>query len=223
MTLPETDIITAKYVIQNFSVISKQTKDDISKDENIAILNIIENKNPRIFMLEVPTIAISAKRHSLEEYIQKFYEIGYKVSYAVYDEASFSGYPVLGRQGYIVGCKYGEDLSYIFPEPTYENWKRELEYDSPKNIHPYYRKLNFQTDDWEKGYVYSRAYGKLTKSQYIRMGYARESYFIDEVGPRRFTHNELATLKGLYSYNYNEIKIKLVHISKLQMRRMYIR
>lgn len=206
--LPETDIITAKYVIQNFSVISKQTKDDISKDENVAILNIIENKNPRIFMLEVPTIAISAKRHSLEEYIQKFYEIGYKVSYAVYDEASFSGYPVLGRQGYIVGCKYGEDLSYIFPEPTYENWKRELEYDSPKNIHPYYRKLNFQTDDWEKGYVYSRAYGKLTKSQYIRMGYARESYFIDEVGPRRFTHNELATLKGLYSYNYNEIKNK---------------
>ncbi len=208
ISLPEADVIISKYVMQNFSSVATQKNDKLLNDENITIFNIIANKNPSVFMLEVPAIAIAVKRQGLEEYIQRFYEIGYKVSYAIYDETSFSGYPVVGRQGYVIGSRLNEDLGYIFPEPLYESWKRELEYDSPRNIYSYYRNINFQTDDWEKGYVYLRAHRKITKSQCIRMGYVRESYFIDEIGPRRFTHNELAVLKGLYNYNYNESRNK---------------
>lgn len=201
--LPDADIITAKY-IQNSSYESGRMRYDIPKNENIAIFNIISRKNPIIFLLEVPASSITSKRQNIEDYMQRFYEIGYSVSYVIYDEMSFSGYPMVGRQGYIIGCRIGENTGFAFPRPLYVSPERELTYDSPEYIYPWYRKLNFSTDGWESGCVYLRTRGAFAKSQYIHMGYMRENYFIDQIGPRRFTHNELATLKGLHDYNYNK-------------------
>lgn len=201
--LPDADIITAKY-IQHLSYESGRMRYDIPKNENIAIFNIIAKKSPILFLLEVPVSSITSKRQNLEDYMQRFYEIGYSVSYVIYDEMSFSGYPIVGRQGYIIGCRIGENTGFAFPRPLYVSPERELTYDSPEYIYPWYRKLNFSTDGWESGCVYLRARGAFSKSQHIHMGYMRENYFIDQIGPRRFTHNELATLKGLHDYNYNK-------------------
>lgn len=201
--LPDADIITAKY-IQHFSYASGRMRYDMPENENIPIFNIISKKNPILFLLEVPVSSITSKRYNLEDYMQKFYEIGYSVSYVVYDEMNFSGYPMVGRQGYIVGCRNSENVGFTFPKPLYVNPERKLTYDSPENIYPWYRKLNFSTDDWENGCLYLRTRGTFAKTQQIHMGYMRENFFIDQIGPRRFTHNELAALKGLHKYNYNK-------------------
>lgn len=201
--LPDAEIVTASY-IQQLSFHSGHMRYDIPKSENVAIYNIISKKTPILFLLEVPVISLKSKKQNLEEYMKKFYEIGYSVSYAIYDEMNFSGYPMVGRRGYVIGCKNSEEAEFIFPKPLYISPERELVYDSTENIYPWYRKMNFSTNDWEMGYMYLNSRGVITKSQNIKMGYMRENYIIDHIGPRRLTHNELATLKGLYNYNYNK-------------------
>lgn len=205
--LPDADIITAKY-IQRLNYKTGNIEYDILQNTNTAIFNIISKKSPFLFLLEVPVNSIISKRQELEDYIQMFYEIGYSVSYAIYDEKSFSGYPVVGRQGYIIGCRIGESVEFKFPQSSNINFNRKLIYDLPENIDPWYRKLNFLTNDWERGYFYLRIRGVVEKTEYIHMGYMRENYCIDQIGPRRFTHNELASLKGLYQYNYNNQRNK---------------
>lgn len=193
--LPDADIIAAKY-IQNLSAPGRG-------NENTVICDIITKKNPILFLLEVPVSSITLRGKSLEDYMQRFYEIGYSISYVVYDESSFSGYPMVGRQGYIIGCRVDENAGFEFPNPLYDSPTREPICDLPENIYPWYRKLNFPTDDLERGCFYLRSRGIITKEEQIHMGYMRENYFVDRIGPRRFTHNELASLKGLYPYNYN--------------------
>ena len=200
--LPNAEIITAKY-IQHLSYESGRMRYDVPKNENIVIFNIISKKNPGAFVLEVPVSSITSKRQNLEEYIHRFYEIGYSVSYVVYDEMNFSGYPMVGRQGYIVGCRSDYNTEFVFPKAMYVSPDREVLLESPEKIYPWYRKLNFSTNDWEPGCLYLRTRGILSKNKYIHMGYMRENFLIDEIGPRRFTHNELASLKGLHNYNYN--------------------
>ena len=200
--LPDAEIITAKY-IQHLSYESGHMRYNIPKNENIVIFDIISKKNPIAFLLEVPVSSITSKRQNLEEYIYKFYDIGYSVSYVVYDEMSFSGYPMVGRQGYIVGYRVSHNTEFLFPEAIYASSERELLLESPEKIYPWYRKLNFPTSDWKRECLYIRTRGVLSENQYIHMGYMRENFLIDEIGPRRFTHNELASLKGLHNYNYN--------------------
>lgn len=200
--LPDVDIITAKYA--QLSLQSMHVRYDMPRNENTVIFNIISAKTPTLFLLEVPVSSIISKRQDLEEYIQRFCKIGYSVSYAIYDEMNFSGYPMVGRQGYVIGCKNCKSTGFLFPKPVYLKPGRELIYDLPENIYPWYRKLKFSTSDWERGCLYLRTRGNFTKIRDVHMGYMRENYFIDQIGPRRFTHNELATLKGLYNYNYNK-------------------
>lgn len=132
--LPNAEIITAKY-IQHLSCESGRMRYDVPKNENIVIFNIISKKNPGAFVLEVPVSSITSKRQNLEEYIHRFYEIGYSVSYVVYDEMNFSGYPMVGRQGYIVGCRSDYNTEFVFPKAMYVSPDREVLLESPeKNI-----------------------------------------------------------------------------------------
>lgn len=200
--LPDADIITAKYVQHQFYK-PVQMNADMKSDENIAIFNVISKKNPILFLLEVPINSFISRRPELENYIQKFYQIGYSVSYVTYDEKSFSGYPMVGRQGYIIGHKNDESVGFIFPEQSHAAPDRKIICDPYENIYPWYRNIKFSTVGWEKGCLYLRTGGKITKTEQIHMGYMRENYIVDEIGPRRLTHNELASLKGLCKYNYN--------------------
>lgn len=201
--LPDADIITAKY-IQHLSYENGYRRYHIPDTENNAVFNVIKDKQPLVFMLEVPIRSITSKKADLESYIQKFSWLGYEISYLVYDEMSFSGYPIVGKQGYIIGHKNWWDSRFEFPEPMYAYPEMKIVYQSSETIYPWYRKINFSTKDWEEGNWYLRTKGVIGKTVSIRMGYMREYYLMDEIGPRRFTHNELATLKGLYEYNYNK-------------------
>lgn len=160
--LPDAEIITAKY-IQHQSYESGRMRYDIPENENMAILDIISKKNPIAFLLEVPVSSITSKRQNLEEYIHRFYEIGYSVSYVIYDEMSFSGYPMVGRQGYIVGCRISHNTEFVFPKAMYVSPERELLLESPEKIYPWYRKLNFPTSDWKRGCLYLRTRGILSE------------------------------------------------------------
>lgn len=210
--LPDADIITAKYTEQ---LLIRNNEYNVSKNENTAIFDIISKKKPILFLLEVPVGSIISRRQNIEDYMQRFYENGYSVSYVIYDEMSFSGYPTWGRQGYIIGCRIDETTGFEFPKPLYTDPEKELIYDSIENIYPWYRKINFSTDDWEKGCLYYRNLGTFTKIKRVHMECIRENYFIDQIGPRRFTHNELASIKGLHYYNYNKRSNKIRMYKKI--------
>lgn len=159
-------------------------------------------------MLEVPVSSLRSKRDMLEEYMQKFLNLEYEISYVVYDEISFSGLPMEGKQGFIIGYKVFNNEKFIFPEPVYRSTIFEPFYEISEKVDQWYRKINFSTAGWEKENWYLRTRGTVEKTNNVHMGYMRENYLVDEIGPRKFTHNEFAAFKGLYKYNYNRCKSK---------------
>lgn len=204
---PNADIITAKY-IQHLSIKSGRKMYHSRKNVNDVIYNMIKMKNPAIFLLEVPISSFTKRGEELEEYLQRFQYDGYKISYTLYQERSVSGYPVVGKQGYIVGYKLNTEKEFRFPEENLFKHEREVIFENMEQIFPWYRKVGLPTENWEKGSWYVRAGSKVEKTDVIHMGYMRENYLVDFVGARRFTHNELAWLKGLDNFNYNSCNNK---------------
>jgi site-specific DNA-cytosine methylase/ABC-type lipoprotein export system ATPase subunit len=204
-TLPDADLIVAKYIQQSFSVSGKK---GYNENTNITIYNIIEKKDPTFFLFEVPVSSLKTKRYNLEEYMQKFLMLGYDISYMVYDEMNFSGFPMVGKQGYIIGYKVLGNIKFKFPEPVYRRPIHEPSYENSEKVDQWYRKINFSTADWKRENWYLRNHGNVEKTSNIHMGYMRENYLVDSIGPRRFTHNEFAVFKGLYNCNYNRCNSK---------------
>lgn len=200
--LPDADIITAKY-IQRLSVENGFKMYHSREYVNDVIYKIIKIKNPAVFLLEVPSSSFTKGRPVLEEYLQRFLSDGYKLSYTLYQERSISGYPVVGKQGYIVGHKLHTEREFRFPEERFYTYEKELILEREEEVLPWYRKVGIPTETWEKGDLYVREGSKVEKTNVIHMGYIRENYLVDYVGARRFTHNELAWIKGLDNYNYN--------------------
>lgn len=211
-SLPDADLITANYIQQSFAIAGKI---EHSNNVNSAIYNIIENKNPTIFLLEVPVISLRLKRHDLEEYMQRFSKLGYDISYMIYDENNFSGLSIDGKQGIIIGFKVLGNVKFKFPEPFYISPIHKPSYENSDMVNDWYRKINFSTEDWEEDNWYIRIRGKVDKTSNVHMGYMRENYIVDSIGPRRFTHNELAAFKGLYSFDYNKCINKKRMYSKI--------
>lgn len=200
--LPDADIITAKYM--QFTFVESGLRMYSSKEHvNDAIYNIIKIKNPALFLLEVPVSSFGRGREVLEKYLQRFLYEGYKIAYTLYQEGQVSGYPVIGKQGYIVGYRLNTEKEFRFPEERLFEQEREVVFENIEAIFSWYRKVGVPTETWEKGCWYLRFNGKVEKTDKIHMGYMRENYLVDYIGARRFTHNELAWLKGLDNYNYN--------------------
>ena len=200
--LPDADIITDKYMQRN-SVGNGLRMYHSKEYINDAIYNVIKVKNPAIFLLEVPISSFGIGRAVLEEYLQRFLYDGYKITYTLYQEGRVSGYPVIGKQGYIVGHRLNTEKEFRFPEERHFTQDREVIFENIEEIFPWYRKVGVPTSTWEKGSWYLRFNGKVEKTNVIHMGYMRENYLVDYIGARRFTHNEVAWLKGLDNYNYN--------------------
>lgn len=200
--LPDADIITAKYIQRN-SVENGLRMYHSKEHVNDAIYNVIKEKNPAIFLLEVPVSSFGKGRATLEEYLQRFLYDGYKITYTLYQEGNVSGYPMIGKQGYIVGHRLNTEKEFRFPEERLFTQEREVVLENKEEIFPWYRKVGVPTETWEKGSWYLRFNGNVEKTDAIHMGYMRENYLVDYIGARRFTHNELAWLKGLDNYDYN--------------------
>lgn len=200
--LPKADIITAKYM-QRMAVENRFKMYRSRENVNDMIYKIIKRKNPEVFLLEVPAGSFSKGRVELEEYLQRFLCDGYKLSYTLYQEGKISGYPVVGKQGYIVGYRVHTEEEFRFPEERFDSFQKEPVWEDVKEIPMWYRKIEIRTEHCEQGSWYVREGSKIEKTGVIHMGYMRENYVVDYLGVRRFTHNELARLKGLDNYNYN--------------------
>lgn len=217
--LPNADLITGKIIHQPLSI-SYSKRREIStimqNSANKGIYNIISYKLPPIFLLEAPSVILTKNRGEEFKYILENYEkIGYKILYHVFNERDYSGYPVMGKQLYIIGIREAIDREeYYFPEPKYfnnSNMYKVIE----KNINDWYRRISRIEDvNFKMGKYYLRNRGRISQTDIIHMGLYREMFLVDDNGPRKFTHNELAALKGLANYDFNKCSNK---------QRMYMR
>lgn len=217
--LPNADIITGKIIHQSFRFQSNKNRrgSTIMQDSaNKGIYNIISYKLPPIFLLEASSIILTKNRGEEFKYILENYErIGYKISYHIFNEQDYSGYPVMGKQLYIVGTRVIKDEEYYFPEPQHYNNSNIYKVIEENNIDDWYRIISKMDDIYfEIGKYYLRNRGKVSQTDIIHMGFYKEMFLVDNYGPRRFTHNELARLKGLFDYDFNKCSNK---------QRMYMR
>lgn len=212
--IPNAAVISAQYIQQSFSVVGK-SKTKNTDSINSFILNVIRQKNPNIIILEVPVICVLHRKEILERDLQKYRDLGYRFSYSVMEEKRFSGYPVYGRQAYFVGTINGEndEIDHLFQMPAVAD--KELFMEDAESIDAWYRMIRFSYENWEYNKLYVRERDDVKLSEHIHIGYMRENYIVDKLGPRRITHNELANIKGLYKWNFNKCKNKRRMYQKL--------
>lgn len=204
--LPEADIITAKLINETFR---HATNGNVQNNRNNAIFNIIFERMPKAFVLEIPSRMItsnkSAELKSILE-IQVFRR--YVIMYQIVKEAEFSGFPVIGNQAYMIGIRNDlYDDEFYFPHGKV--FEHEMFQEEAQSIDRWYRKISFKLDtELHEGRYYIRENGKFSETDWIHMGIYREMYLMDSWGLRKMTHNECAFLKGLTGYNFNKCSNK---------------
>ncbi len=121
----------------------------------------------------------------------------YSISYQIINEADFSGFPVIGKQSYMVGIRNDlYDEEFYFP---YGNKDKNIIYQEQSvTADSWYRKITFNPNiELDKDKYYIRQGREFYESGTVHMGFFREMYLMDSIGLRRFTHNECAHIKGL--------------------------
>lgn len=204
ISIQDADVFTFKYLQQSFSIVGKTKK---TININDVIYKIIKVKRPKYILMEVPPSTVLRSKEILETYLSQYLEIRYSFSYKMYDESQFSGVPMIGKQAFFIGI-YGEKMtSFEFPSPLEVHYK-EMMYDDITTIDKWYRAISFDTSQMIYSKWYIKTFKSLVESETLHMGGPRECYVVDKIGPRRFTHNELARLKGLDIEDYNQCKNK---------------
>ena len=205
----DADVILAKFIGTPFSSVGRgERKPNL---DNI-IQNLILQKNPRAFLIELPANALSLhNRNELEKYFEKFEENGFSIAHNVFDERIYSGYPYDGRQAYLVGTKGNVKIDLgINPEPN-----KSIIYDNVTSDSKYRNNIiklpnNFRAG---KGEWYHVRHVKNLLSQFtvqatdcISFRGFSETFVADEKGLRRFTHDEIARIKGfdLDKFTFND-------------------
>jgi AAA15 family ATPase/GTPase len=88
------------------------------------------------------------------------------------------------------------------------NSVRSVIFENALDVDDWYRKVKIPIDVCERDTWYIKIYDDVKKTNNIHMGSMRENYFMDGIGPRKFTHNECALFKGLDNWDYNRCKNK---------------
>jgi AAA15 family ATPase/GTPase len=98
---------------------------------------------------------------------------------------------------------------FYFPDPKYSYFNQDLFLEMDTNIGEWYRRIH-KVDDvkYEVGKYYLRERGKFSQTNMIHVGLYREMFIVDSLGLRKFTHNELAALKGLNNYDFDSCSNK---------------
>ena len=207
--LPNADIITGKISSQSFNIAGNKYIE--RNDINNNIYNIIHKRLPKMFLLEAPPLILTKnKGDELRRILESYEEIGYKIVYHVFKESDYSGYPVIGKQLYIVGIRKDIEFEeFYFPDPKYSDYNYDLYKELDTNVDEWYRRIHKNEDiRYEVGKYYLRDRGNFSQTNIIHMGLYREMFLVDSLGLRRFTHNELAVLKGLNNYDFNSCSNK---------------
>lgn len=208
-SLPDADVILANFKYSTFSIPGNKRREE---EVNKAVYHVIEYHKPKYFVIEAPVSMLSnANNYNAEKFLNQYTRIGYKVFYNVFQERDYSGFPVIGRQLFFVGIdKDIVNEDFIFPESKYLEFNRSVvDYKDSVKIDDWYRKLKISISEVKFGEYYLNDKGNIKKTELINPWYnIRETYVVDSLGLRRFTHNELAKLKGLPIINYNDCSNK---------------
>lgn len=204
--LPESDIITSRLIL---SVIASTINKKAYEDRNNAIFEIILEKMPKAFVLEIPNIMLTGNQAGKLKSILGFEVLQkYEITYKIIQEKEFSGFPVSGKQAYMVGIR--SDLyngEFYFPQKG--QFEQTIFQEEDKEVDEWYRKISFKVDtELQKGRYYIRERRNFYETNLIHMGHYREMYLVDSLGLRKLTHNECASLKGFERYDFNKCSNK---------------
>ncbi|MBQ4283705.1 MAG: DNA cytosine methyltransferase [Lachnospira sp.] len=210
-SLPKADVILGRILKDGISSKVKSLKTEYDR-VNDTIYRIIAEKKPKFFVLESSMWVLSRNsQDEVESILSRYISAGYKVLYNVFLEREYSGYPVAGKQLFFVGIRedmfYGE---YNFPKPISLACSGEFIKESEYDVDAWYRKnlIEYEYNVDEGGYYYKIG-KKMQRVEYVSVGRARDMYIVDKVGIRRFTHNEIASLKGYVNYDFNRCENRM--------------
>lgn len=141
--------------------------------------------------------------------LEQYQKLGYYVVWKVMEEKDYSPVPLSGKRLYIIGMKQEIKLGE-FQFPKSEKCVQNYLYSNAiyNDIAPWYRKVPVTEKDFQ-GKKYCIRHGRMLRpSDIVAMSFPSEIYVMDEEGIRRLTHNELAAMKGLAGYDFNQCKNK---------------
>lgn len=206
-TIPDADIYAFNYIMQSFSKAGNRNIENVI-NPNSVFHEIIHIKRPKCIFIEATSSAVLRKTQMFENYLIKFQEMGYSFSYQFYDENSFSSFPLNGKRAYIVGIRDCQGEMFKFPVPN-KIVEPEILLEGDEEIEDWYRtSLKFDVSQMEYSKWYIKVMNKIKETDKVSLGAFTEQFLVDSIGPRRFTHNELARFKGLTSENYNDCSNK---------------
>jgi len=131
-TLPNAaDVVIGGFPCQDISVNGKRagiygTRSGLYK----AMVDVVKRLSPKIFVAEnVRGLLMKNNRESLDKVLSDFKDIGYQVTYKLYNAADF-GVPQTRDRVFIVGTKHGIDFIHpkaVYGEQDYVTAKQALE------------------------------------------------------------------------------------------------
>lgn len=126
-SLSDIDALIAGFPCQTFSIVGKRAGLNDERGQIIfGIKKILENKNPKFFILEnVKGLLSIDKGQTLNNIINMLSQIGYDVKYKLLDSFDY-GVPQFRERVYIVGTRKDLKIDYKFPE------NKDYKYDMSK-------------------------------------------------------------------------------------------
>lgn len=115
--IPDCDVVIGGFPCQGFSTAGWFKKEDSRNELYLEMLNIIERKQPSIFLAENVMGLLYMENGKVLEYIMNdFKNLGYKVKYKAINCADY-GVPQQRKRIFIMGVKKGYNIK--FPPPTH--------------------------------------------------------------------------------------------------------
>ncbi|MCI8408768.1 MAG: hypothetical protein HFJ09_05795 [Lachnospiraceae bacterium] len=201
----DADIITGEIIFNCISIAGKKREEDYPL--NKYMISLVHDKRPKAILLEVASVRMNI----IQEICGCYANIGYHMYYEKLSGQSYSGLPFHDVKIYIVGIRKDLDSEeFYFPKACYnKNDIDEKGYLFEKNVDSWYRRINrIENYKFEEKKIYIRHLNKFHESNLIMNGSMFENFLCDGEGLRRCTHIEMARLKGLALYDYNEYKNK---------------
>ncbi len=196
--LPASDILTADIGTASPSATGRFT----ANDQVRLISQILLHKRPKLFLFQ---ISASFLKKVSQQFLEAAALRRYRIFYQVFQEAAYSGFPVSGTQAYFVGIRSDiSTLGFVFPEPLFHSYDRPLPLEAAEDIDPWYRRLPNHTQPKQSPRL-DRLYGRtrqgdIKRIDTVQFSFLDECYYCDDLGLRRLTHQEYATLKGYDRY-----------------------
>jgi DNA (cytosine-5)-methyltransferase 1 len=214
--IPPSDILTAGFPCQPFSVAGRQMGfDDERSNVFWKILSILETHEPSIVILEnVKNLKSHDNGRTFKVIIENLHQLGYHVKYSVLNTSKLTGIPQNRERIYIVCFKdrrMYEEFEFDFPEVTLKPVSEFLEEDVAEKY--YYNNSSKIYEELEKNvlkhvstntiYQYRRYYVRENKNNVCptltaNMGTGGHNVPIirDDKGIRKLTPRECFNLQG---------------------------